>query len=96
MHFWLKVNSSLVWFRLFNVVLGTLCGFILYKTLKRLFDFEVAIVSLIIFGCVYQWIYCIQECSEYCLMAFFLFLMILVRLLGLISVGRIVCARQRF
>lgn len=76
MHFWLKVNSSLVWFRLFNVVLGTLCGFILYKTLKRLFDFEVAIVSLIIFGCVYQWIYCVQECSEYCLMAFFLFLMI--------------------
>lgn len=76
MHFWLKINSSLFWFRMFNVILGVLSGFVLYKTLKRLFNFCVASISLIVFGCTYQWIYCVQECSEYCLMLFFLFLML--------------------
>lgn len=73
MHFWLKVSQSLLWFRLFNVFVGMASGIFLYLTVKKLSCKYVAMVSVIALGSCYQWIYCIQECSEYAIMLFFLF-----------------------
>lgn len=75
MHFWLLINpDSLLWFRLFNVLLGMVAGLFLYLTQLRLFkNTGVACISVVLLGLCYQWIYAIQECSEYTLMLLFLF-----------------------
>ena len=74
MHFWLKISGSLFWFRFFNVILGTISFWFLYSTLKNLVGCRKACVSSIILAVCYQWIYCIQECSEYALMLCALFM----------------------
>lgn len=76
MHFWLKLNQSIFWFRFFNVVLGCISGFFLFKTLKLLYNDKIAVISLSVLAACYQWIYCIQECSEYALMLCALFITI--------------------
>ena len=68
MHFWLKINGSLFWFRFFNVVLGAISFFSLYGALRHLVDCKKACASLVILAVCHKWIYCIQECSEYALM----------------------------
>ena len=68
MHFWLKISQSLLWFRLFNVVLGFISGIFIYKTIQLLYTKRTAIISVSILAVCYQWVYCIQECSEYSLM----------------------------
>lgn len=73
MHFWLKINDSILWFRLFNVIIGFLSGILLYRTLKKICNWQVACLAVFMLGAAYQWVYCIQECSEYALMAFILF-----------------------
>jgi len=73
MHFWLAVNDSILWFRFFNIVLGIMSGIFLYKTVEEIGNCRYAFFSLISLGCTYQWIYCVQECSEYTLMLTFLF-----------------------
>ena len=74
MHFWLKIGGSLFWFRFFNVILGTISFWFLYSTLQNLVGCRKACVSSIILAICYQWIYCIQECSEYALMLCGLFM----------------------
>ena len=73
MHFWLKVDDSILWFRLFNVFIGLLSGIFLYLTLKKICHWKVACIAVASLGASYQWVYCIQECSEYAIMLFFLF-----------------------
>lgn len=73
MHFWLKVNSSIEWFRFFNVLLGGIAGVFLFLTVKRMYSRKTAAIALCGLAVCYQWVYCIQECSEYALMLFFLF-----------------------
>lgn len=73
MHFWLMCNQSLLWFRMFNVLIGIGSGFYLYRSLKSLYNLKVANVVLICLAVCYRWVYCVQECSEYGLMLFFLF-----------------------
>ena len=68
MHFWLKISTTLLWFRLFNVVLGCFSFGFLYGTLSILINRKVAAIVPCILAICYQWIYCIQECSEYALM----------------------------
>lgn len=68
MHFWLIVNESFVWFRSFNVVIGFITAIFIYKILDNLYDYKVSCVAICVFASCYQWIYCIQECSEYALM----------------------------
>ncbi len=68
MHFWLKINDSLFWFRFFNVVLGAISFFSLYGALHNLVGCRKACASLVLLTVCYRWIYCIQECSEYALM----------------------------
>lgn len=72
MHFWLKIDQSILWFRLFNTFCGGLAGIFLYRTVKSLINFKWAVWALLSLGITYQWIYCIQECSEYALMLMFL------------------------
>ncbi|MCF0145931.1 MAG: glycosyltransferase family 39 protein, partial [Eubacterium sp.] len=45
----------------------------LYSTVKRLTNNVTACGALAALGATYQWVYCIQECSEYGLMLMFLF-----------------------
>lgn len=69
MHFWLKFNNSVVWFRIFNIVLGSVTGLCTYKSIYCLCKNRmIAIISLIYMASCYQWIYMIQDCSEYALM----------------------------
>lgn len=73
MHFWLELGTSILWFRLFNVILGGVSGIFLYLTIKKLTNSTVANITLVMLSVCYQWIYCIQECSEYALMLMFEF-----------------------
>lgn len=72
MHFWLKVSTNLVWFRSFNVVIGMITASFLFATLKRLYHTYVADAALVALAVTYEWIYCIQECSEYTLLLVFI------------------------
>ena len=36
MHFWLRLRTDVFWFRLFNVILGTVAGIVLYRALRML------------------------------------------------------------
>lgn len=75
MHFWLLIdNQSILWFRLFNVVLGMVSGVFLFFAQVKLFKNRIlACMSLIVLGICYRWIYVVQECSEYALMLTSLF-----------------------
>lgn len=73
MHFWLKLNQSVLWFRFFNVLLGAASGIFLFKTIEKIYNRKTASTVLVFLGACYQWIYCIQECSEYALMLTCLF-----------------------
>lgn len=73
MHFWLNISQSLVWFRLFNVLLGIISAGFLFSTVKKLCNKYIACVTLVVLAVCYRWIYCIQECSEYTLMLLGLF-----------------------
>lgn len=67
MHFWLMLDESLVWFRLFNVIIGIGAGIFQYLSLKKLYNPRVSMIALISLAVCYRWVYCIQECSEYAL-----------------------------
>ena len=77
MHFWLKVAENVFWFRLFNVFLGLVVGACVYLTIRRLYSYKAAFSGLMLLSCCYQYIYCVQECSEYQLMVMFISLTIL-------------------
>ncbi len=83
MHFWLKINTSVLWFRLFNLIPGILSGLFLYKTIQMLYHQQLAILAVFLLSISYQWIYYIQECSEYTLMLMFLFASIYFYILSL-------------
>ena len=69
MHFWLMIDKSVLWFRLFNVVIGFISGFFLLDTIKKLTGSKIAAFAAIVgLACTYQWVYSAQECSEYFLM----------------------------
>lgn len=68
MHFWLKFDQSVLWFRSFNILLGCISGIFLFCTIKKLLNERTAMVMLCVLAVTYQWVYCIQECSEYALM----------------------------
>lgn len=74
MHFWLKINGSLFWFRFFNVLLGIVSFIFLYITLRSLIGCRKACATSFLLAVCYRWIYCIQECSEYTLMLCGLFM----------------------
>ena len=42
-------------------------------TVKKICNKKVAYITIVSLAACYQWIYCIQECSEYAIMLFFLF-----------------------
>ena len=68
MHFWLKISTSLFWFRFFNVVIGSISFVFLYLTIKTLISKKAACLTTGVLAVCYNWVYCIQECSEYALM----------------------------
>ncbi len=76
MHFWLRIATNVLWFRLFNVLLGLVVGVCIYLTVKRLIGYKPAFFALVLLSCCYQYIYCVQECSEYQLMVMFISLTI--------------------
>lgn len=71
MHFWLKVSNGILWFRLFNIIPGIVVGVCLYLSVRRLYGYKAAFLSVILLSACYQYIYCVQECSEYQLMVMF-------------------------
>lgn len=73
MHFWLKIDKSILWFRLFNVVLGMGSGMFVLMGVKKLYDLRCAGITVCALAACYRWVYCTQECSEYALMLFGLF-----------------------
>ncbi len=73
MHFWLRISTSIHWFRFLNVILGFASGIMIYRTVSRISDKNTAGISVVMLACCYEWIYCIQECSEYALMLMFVF-----------------------
>lgn len=73
MHFWLKIGKSVLWFRFFNIPLGCISGGFLFASLKKIYNRNVAGIALCLLAACYQWIFCIQECSEYALMLCCLF-----------------------
>jgi len=73
MHFWLKLGKSLIWFRSFNMILGIGSGIMLYLSVKELCNKYIACAALIALAVCNRWVFCLQECSEYALMLFFLF-----------------------
>lgn len=72
LHFWLKINKTILWFRLFNVFCGIMAGVFIYRSAWRLTDPRLASGVLCMLGATYHWVFCIQECSEYSLMLMFL------------------------
>ncbi|MCR5102753.1 MAG: glycosyltransferase family 39 protein [Butyrivibrio sp.] len=72
MHFWLELGDSVAWFRFFNIIPGVITLLAVYKSIKKLIGENAALISTFVFGSMYQWIYCVQECSEYCIMVCFL------------------------
>ncbi len=71
--FWLKVSTSMWWFRFFGVAVG-FAGIVgLYKTVRKLGNAYLAAASVFFASCVYQLVYYWQECAEYCLVAALLF-----------------------
>ncbi|MBQ1320316.1 MAG: glycosyltransferase family 39 protein [Solobacterium sp.] len=75
MHYWLKVNQSILWFRLFNIIPGMISGLALSDTVRRLTkDRRLAALSVVLLAVSYQWVYYIQEAAEYALMLMFVFL----------------------
>ena len=75
-HFWLMVNKTILWFRLLNIPMGMISGWALYKTVKQFGNEVVSSLAVILLAVTYQWIYYIQEASEYALMLMFVFLTI--------------------
>ncbi len=73
MHFWLKISTSVVWFRLFNLIPGMIAGLFLYRTMRLLYRPAVGRAAVLWLSVSYQWVFCIQECSEYALMLMFCF-----------------------
>ena len=71
LHFWLKISQSTLWFRLLNVIFGTLTVIFIWKTIRRYYEVWIANIAVIILAVSYQWIFCVQECSEYASMVFF-------------------------
>ena len=76
MHFWLMLGTGDFWFRLFNVILGVVVGASIYVTVRRLYSFKAATFAVALLAVCYQYIYCVQECSEYQLMVMNIALMI--------------------
>ena len=74
MHAWLSLGKSLLWFRLFNLPIGLACGLLLYASVRDMAGRRMALASVGALAVCHQWVWCIQECSEYALMVFFLFL----------------------
>ena len=72
MHFWLRIAQNMLWFRLFNVLLGLVVGSCVYLSVRRLYGFKPAAFAIALLSCCYQYIYCVQECSEYQLMVMFI------------------------
>lgn len=71
MHFWLKVSTGILWFRLFNIIPGIITGLCLYLSIRKLYGYKASFLSIILLSLCYQYIYCVQECSEYQLMVMF-------------------------
>ena len=74
MHVWLSLGKSILWFRLFNLPIGLLSGLLLYASVREAAGRRLALFSVIALAVCHQWVWCIQECSEYALMTLFLFL----------------------
>lgn len=72
MFVWLQFGESEWWFRFSGVVIGIFSVAGLYKCMKRISNYKIASLSIIIFSCIYQIIYYIQECAEYSLLVMFL------------------------
>lgn len=68
MHFWLMIGKSILWFRGFNVVVGMLSAFFLFKSISKFYGKNIACFSLVALSMTYQWVYCMQEAAEYALM----------------------------
>ncbi len=74
MHYWLKISTSHFWFRFFNAAGGMIGGVFLFLTLKRLCGhYMIACLGVLNLALCYQWIYAVQEASEYAPMMVFLF-----------------------
>lgn len=78
MHFWLKISLNVLWFRSFNVVLCIITGICIFLTNTKLHGINIGCMSLILMAGCYEWVYCVQECSEYCLMLMFLAMAIML------------------
>ncbi len=68
MFFWLKISSSVWWFRFFGVVCGVIGINYLYKTIELTINSFAAVISVIFATFTYQLVYYWQEASEYCLL----------------------------
>lgn len=72
MHGWLMVSHSLTWFRLFNVIPGFLTGLFVYASAADLTGSRgMGGFAVLILSVSYQWVYMVQEASEYVLMMLF-------------------------
>lgn len=74
MHFWLAAGKSMLWFRLFNVPVALASALLLHASMRETFGRRTAWVSVCALAVCHQWVFCVQECSEYALMLLFLFL----------------------
>ncbi len=72
MHFWLRISNDILWFRLFNIIPAIVTGIFVYLIIRKIYNYKVGLCALLLLAGCYQWIYCVQECSEYCLMIMFL------------------------
>lgn len=72
MFIWLQFGESEWWIRFAGVVTGAIGAVGLYKAMKRISTYKVAALSVVIYACIYQVIYYIQEFSEYNMVVTFL------------------------
>ena len=78
MHFWLMINTSTLWFRCFNLLVGIITIIFIYKTVLLISDGKwfYSCIAILIHSSMYQYVYCVQEASEYALMILFCILAI--------------------
>ena len=68
MFFWLKLSDTVWWFRFGSVVAGFAGSIAIYLSIKKLSNYKVAALSVLIYSCIYRLMYYFQECAEYSLM----------------------------
>lgn len=68
MFFWLKIHDSEWWFHFFGIPMGMIGVAGVYKIIEKEINFQAGCIAAFILSTTKQFVYYVQECSEYCIL----------------------------